>query len=336
MLEVELPEGLENIKEHAFYECKSLLRMKVPSSIKVIGYSAFSFCECLVEVKLCEGLERIGGSAFSECKSLRCISLPSTVREVGNNAFDNCKQLDVLELCDGLEQIDACAFRECKSLKLLIVPSTVKKICEDAFFDCTQLASVELYDGLEQIERSTFKLCFSLRNVAIPTGAQAAQCFGFGCYDLLKLFGSQEMIYNALKSRFDGLPIHKLCYCQSYDVNDTTIEQIDDIIDPMPALCPLGEVKRSNKSITPDQLLNKQDCLGMTPLHIVACSTKQNLYLYQFIVANQSDSLILQRTNGAALRSFTQFGAKLPRRSYNFWLIFRSPPSRTTFWIGIQ
>ena len=29
---------------------------------------------------------------------------------------------------------------------------------------------------------------------------------------------------------------------------------------------------------------NQQDCLGMTPLHIVACSTVQNLELYQVMV----------------------------------------------------
>ena len=36
----------------------------------------------------------------------------------------------------------------------------------------------------------------------------------------MKLFGSQQMIIDALKSRFDGLPIHRLCYYQSEGVTD--------------------------------------------------------------------------------------------------------------------
>ena len=44
----------------------------------------------------------------------------------------------------------------------------------------------------------------------------------------------------------------------------------------------------------PNNMHNNQDCLGMTPLHILACSTKQDLDLYQFIVAIYPNSLIAE------------------------------------------
>jgi hypothetical protein len=43
----------------------------------------------------------------------------------------------------------------------------------------------------------------------------------------------------------------------------------------------------------------QQDCLGMTPLHILACSTVQCLELYQFIVDNFPGNLIVEDSWGA-------------------------------------
>jgi hypothetical protein len=38
----------------------------------------------------------------------------------------------------------------------------------------------------------------------------------------------------------------------------------------------------------------QQDCLGMTPLHILACSTVQCLELYQLMVENYPENLIVE------------------------------------------
>ena len=88
----------------------------------------------------------------------------------------------------------------------------------------------------------------------------------------MKLFGSPDLIHNVLKNRFDGLPIHKLCYYQSYHPTELVIEQIETLIPSLDVV----------------------DCLGMTPLHILACSTKQSLDLYQLIIANNPNSLIIE------------------------------------------
>lgn len=41
--------------------------------------------------------------------------------------------------------------------------------------------------------------------------------------------------------------------------------------------------KRSLRSKL-DPIGSRQDCLGMTPLHILACSTVQNIELYQVLM----------------------------------------------------
>ena len=104
---------------------------------------------------------------------------------------------------------------------------------------------------------------------------QALLCFE-GCHDLMKLLGLHKMIHE-LKSRFNGLPVHKLCYYQSHHPIEESINQLRFIVSEDGAAS-----------------LPNQDCLGMTPLHILACSTKQNLDLYQYIITILPDSLITE------------------------------------------
>ena len=80
-----------------------------------------------------------------------------------------------------------------------------------------------------------------------------------------------------MKSRFDGLPIHKLCYYQSYYPTNVTISRLKNIM--------------SESEARP---FNNQDCLGMAPLHILACSSEQNLDIYKFVVTIYPNSLITE------------------------------------------
>ena len=169
---------------------------------------------------------------------------------------------------------------------------------------------VVLCEGLERIERRVFQQCWSLRNVAIPPTAHAPQEYLQGCHDLLQLFDLQEKIVHALRSRFDGLPIHKLCYYQSLHSTREVLDQLKNVIGPDPDQ---SEASPGTSNVTD----HNQDCLGMTPLHILACSTKHDIDLYHLIVANHPRSLITLRTNGAASQSSIQSGAVLHRRLCN-------------------
>ena len=63
-MEVELCEGLEEIGRCAFYACKSLKRIKIPSTVKVIGADVFKNCDQLAEVELCGWIDDISMIAF--------------------------------------------------------------------------------------------------------------------------------------------------------------------------------------------------------------------------------------------------------------------------------
>ena len=89
----------------------------------------------------------------------------------------------------------------------------------------------------------------------------------------------------ALQYRFNRLPVHSKIYYISYYNQMTSEEILNSII--------IGE----NGELDPTGL--RQDCLGMTPLHILACSTVQCLELYQFIVNMYPNNLIVEDAWGA-------------------------------------
>jgi len=92
-------------------------------------------------------------------------------------------------------------------------------------------------------------------------------------------------------NRFDGLPIHEILYYQSYYPLEAVLERLDEA---------MKNQKRTNRVLsTTYQGLLGVDWLGMTPLHILACSKRQSLELYQVIVEHYPRNLITKDKFGA-------------------------------------
>ena len=112
IVSVDIPEGVEKIKESAFYYCMKLERVNLPVSLKYIDDKAFCCCPVLTNLKLpkslykigdyaffksCmsewsnfelpEGLEIIGENAFTHT-AIKKVRLPKSIRQIGFNAFD--------------------------------------------------------------------------------------------------------------------------------------------------------------------------------------------------------------------------------------------------------
>ena len=85
-----------SIDRFAFYQCRSITSLIIPSSVTSIGSSAFEDCTGLTSVGLSEGLIVIGGSAFEGCKKISSITIPSTVTAIYINAFRDCTNLNAI------------------------------------------------------------------------------------------------------------------------------------------------------------------------------------------------------------------------------------------------
>ena len=100
------------------------------------------------------------------------------------------------------------------------------------------------------------------------------------CYanaiDRQLIFGkSNAKIVSELQHRFDGLPIHKLVYYQSY---------YQGVLQKLIAAI---HVRSGQRWTLRSNLLptgNQQDCLGMTPLHILACSSVHDMEVYHLLL----------------------------------------------------
>ena len=197
--EVILCEGLESVPDHAFYRC-AIKEIKLPSTLKKIGYDAFSINQIesitfpqgieevagfnynpLKEVVIPEGVKIVGYSAFKSCENLKSIQLPSTLEEIGDYAFEKCENLASISLGENITVIGDRAFNGCTSLKEIKLPKTLKSLNTRAFMDCTSLSEIEIPENVEE-SRHSFYMFFvgsSVKKVRWLTNAEAEnRCFG--------------------------------------------------------------------------------------------------------------------------------------------------------------
>ena len=78
------------IGKYAFYGCRSLTSVNIPSSVTYIGERAFSGCRSLTSVNIPSSVTEIGMWVFSGCSSLTSVNIPSSVTRIGYAAFSYC------------------------------------------------------------------------------------------------------------------------------------------------------------------------------------------------------------------------------------------------------
>ena len=84
-----------------------------------------------------------------------------------------------------------------------------------------------------------------------------------------------------------------MIYYQSY--NNVTPDELNNAT----------EIRLSRRRSKLDPTGNQQDCLGMTPLHILACSTIQNIEIYKVLVSKYPETLVTEDRWGAISNTIT-------------------------------
>lgn len=91
--DINIPVGVLEIGNFAFYECKALTCFTVPGTVEQIGMYAFARCYGLEKVCIQEGVVEIGARAFMDCSNLKEVIMPSSVSrfitaDTGYSGFD--------------------------------------------------------------------------------------------------------------------------------------------------------------------------------------------------------------------------------------------------------
>lgn len=94
MTRVEIPYGVTEIGQYAFFSCEELTSVIIPDSVEYIGSQAFFCCTELTETDIPDSVTVIGNDAFFGCTKLRTLTLPDGIVHIGN-CFDGCVALTV-------------------------------------------------------------------------------------------------------------------------------------------------------------------------------------------------------------------------------------------------
>lgn len=154
---VKLPKTLKFIGWEAFWGCKSLKTILIPDSVTTIGPESF-WESGITEIKIPSSVTTIGMGAFMNCNYLHSVEIPNSVSTIGNRAFHRCRGLKSVHLPFNVKTIGDLAFEGCTSLKSIVIPNSVTSIGMGAFNGCG-ISSVSIPNSVKVIGGGAFSTC---------------------------------------------------------------------------------------------------------------------------------------------------------------------------------
>ncbi len=217
-LNIVIPSTYENkpvtsIGYNAFYNCKLLTNIEIPTSVISIGRDAFENCLSLTSIVIPNSVTTIGGWAFAGCTSLiiHCEvegklsdwfldwnSFCPVVWDCNNN--DVATDGYIYTVVDGLrysiKDNVATVVAQPKNITTANIPTSitykgatypVTSIGDSAFYSCNLLESITFAEGtqLTRIGYDTFYNCDSLEEVEIPASVTSIDSSAFYSCDSL-------------------------------------------------------------------------------------------------------------------------------------------------------
>lgn len=128
-----LSDKVQQIGESAFYMCRQMTKMVLPSGMTKIDESVFYQCNGLVSIgpvgsgaslEIPSTVTKIGYGAFWHCLGIKYITIPSTVTAIGNYAFADCRIAETIT-CNRstAPSIQSYTFVDIKTNGTLYVPA---------------------------------------------------------------------------------------------------------------------------------------------------------------------------------------------------------------------
>ena len=202
--ELNIPEGVTEIKQYAFKGCSSLTSIVIPQSVISIGDEAFYYCTSLIQVKWnainCIVHASKSDPLFKNCSALTTVIYGENVQTIPNYVFYGCSSLEsvTFEGDSQLTSIGDYAFYGCSSLEIVTFEgdSQLTSIGDYAFYGCSSLESVT-FEGDSQlisIGDYAFSGCRSLTSITIPESVTEIGDWAFGnCYKLVEVWNYSNL-----------------------------------------------------------------------------------------------------------------------------------------------
>ncbi len=219
----DLPDGLLEIKDGAFFECKELTEIYIPSSVESIGKQVFNGCDSLQKIvvdKNNKNYKMVGdflvdirtktAIAFIFRGSEIVIPQDDLLLNIGDGLFKYErtypyeKNINSVVIPEGIKSIGYEAF--CKTLiKTVVIPSSVEKIGDQAFSGCSELETLVFTDGnLKEIGTSAFAYCGKLFSLEFPDTLEIIGNHAFGNCTSLRSIEFPKSLKHIGKQVFSG------------------------------------------------------------------------------------------------------------------------------------
>lgn len=177
---IQLGYGIEKIGKAAFSNT-GLIDVDMPDSVEQIGEDIFALCDDLRNVKLSKSLTEIPNGAFTETgnsysynicddrskypNSFKYIEIPDSVTSIGDRAFIR-SGIEKVKFPKNLKSIGYSAFRQ-TNLVNVILPKGVEKLDMQCFCDCVDLQTVLIPRSVTEIGSDLIYKYSASRDAAI-------------------------------------------------------------------------------------------------------------------------------------------------------------------------
>lgn len=157
-----------SVGEYAFGSCRLLQSIRLPPTVRKLGWGAFYYCQSLGDFDLPATVRSLGESCFHGC-GFRSIDLPVAVTEIPKGAFASCTQLKYVTGGYCVTHIGESAFAGCSSLSRITLYSVVS-IGLRAFADCGIIPEIAFPPTLKSIGEEVGHFSFCKFQGDVPSG----------------------------------------------------------------------------------------------------------------------------------------------------------------------
>lgn len=156
--DVVIEDGVTSIGEHAFSNCKKLVKVSIPPSVNRIGTDAFANISSQTEIYISD-LAAWCGIDFENRSS-------NPLGQSGK-LYVNGELLTNAEIPEGVTSIEKYAFFECVSITDVTIPQGVEEIGESAFSWCENLTDASIPQSIAEIGEGAFVFCYNLEAIDV-------------------------------------------------------------------------------------------------------------------------------------------------------------------------
>ena len=181
---ISLPNGLEEIGEGAFEQCRHE-RINLPLSLKKIGKSAFRVNYDNVPEKTNVYLTDLDswcnvklGNIYSSPFYLHVGAFENYNNEINSLLFLNNELVSSLDIKDA-ETINNFVFAGCKSIERISIGDKTTTIGEEAFKGCDNVSILNIGNGVVSISKGAFSYCNNLDKITIGKGLEKVESKAF-------------------------------------------------------------------------------------------------------------------------------------------------------------